>query len=108
MDVSAWLLGRCVMQELDSLHYTAQKMQELDSIHCDPTTTTRKVVVRYRHMSRSVTISVPLLSPTTTALCLLLLSLLDLELRKRAPPLFSGFWAGLSSLDGEYIPRGDP
>ena len=35
MDVNARLLGRCVMQELDSLQYAAQIMQELDSIHCD-------------------------------------------------------------------------
>ena len=34
MDVNAWLLGRCVMQELDSVQYSGQIMQELDSMQC--------------------------------------------------------------------------
>ena len=36
------------------------------------------------------------------------LSLFDLEPRLRAPPLLRGMWAGLSLLDGGYIPRGGP
>ena len=34
MDVNAWLLGRCVMQELDSVQNAVRKMQELDSMQC--------------------------------------------------------------------------
>jgi hypothetical protein len=52
-------------------------------------------------------------SPGSVSVQLLLVShhhsppvLLDLELRLRAPPLFLRMWAGLSILDGGYIPRG--
>jgi len=35
MDANAWLLPVVLKVRLDSIHYVAQTMQELDSIHCD-------------------------------------------------------------------------
>jgi hypothetical protein len=101
---NAWLLGlrvaqgtRCVMQELDSLHYAAQTMQELDSLHalCNPLPSlSASILVRFLYLAYAFLVALYLqpldtLESLRTSLCTRISLLPQLPLMVS---LFSSFY----------------